>query len=219
MSFTSPIVPAIIPQSYDDLVAQVGKITGLPEVHVDVVDGVFVPSISWPYIGGDDVVRAFDLLAVFSLEVDLMVAKPLPAAEAWLKAGADQLVFHIETISVEAFKAFTDECKVSVGVSLNSATPLSQLHPYLPYADYIQCMGIASIGSQGQPFDESVIARLTQLQNEYPNLPLSIDGSVNQNTIPLLAPLKLPRLIVGSAIMGAADAKEAYHTLTTLAVA
>lgn len=217
MQISSPIIPAIIPQSYDDLVQQIEKIKGLPEVHVDVVDGVFVPSVSWPYEPSGDVVSARDLLAQFSLEVDLMVAKPLPAARAWLAAGADQLVFHVETISVEAFAEFTNDCPVSVGISCNNATPLAVLYEYLPHADYVQCMGIAVIGSQGQPFDESVIERLTQIHEQYPTMALAIDGSVNESTIPKLTHLGLSRFIVGSAIIKAEQPKEAYTKLTKLA--
>lgn len=216
MSITSPIIPAIIPTSYKDLVLQVTKLRGLPEVHVDVIDGIFAPATSWPYHDQADVTTAYELLAPFSLEVDLMVAKPLPAAKAWLKAGADQLVFHIETISVEAFKQFTFECPVSVGVSCSNSTPLQLLYPYLPFTDYVQCMGIATIGSQGQPFDESVLERLKQIQIKFPKLSLSIDGSINETTVPLLKDLKLSRYIVGSAIMNACEPKEMYRTLTAL---
>ena len=217
MSISSPIIPAIIPQSFADLVEQVQKIKGLPEVHIDVVDGVFTTTTSWPYSAGDDVTKALELLSVFSLEVDLMVAKPIPAAQAWLKAGADQLVFHIETISVDALKDFMQFCPVSVGVALNSATPLTQLYPYLGLVDYVQCMGIATIGSQGQPFDESVMARIAQLQKEFPNLLLSIDGSMNETTIPKVMAMGVKRIIVGSAVMGVVEPKVAYSKLTALA--
>lgn len=216
MQISSPIIPAIIPQSFDNLVLQVEKIKGLPEVHVDVVDGVFVPTVSWPYDPIGDVVQALALLSQFSLEVDLMVTKPLPAARAWLKAGADQLVFHVETISVEAFAEFTNDCPVSVGISCNNNTPLAVLYEYLPHADYVQCMGIATIGSQGQPFDESVIARLVEIRAQYPHLALAIDGSINEATIPKLTQLGLSRFIVGSAVIKAEHPKEAYAKLTKL---
>ncbi len=216
MQISSPIIPAIIPQSYDDLLAQVKKIHGLPEVHIDVVDGEFVPSKSWPYNAEADVTEARELLSVFSLEVDLMVAHPLPAARAWLLAGADQLVFHTETISVEAFAQFTDECPVSVGISCNNDTPLSVLSEYLPHADYVQCMGISKIGSQGQPFDESVIERINQIHKEYPKLALSIDGSVNEVTLPKLTKLGLFRFIIGSAVIKADNPKDAYTKLTKI---
>jgi pentose-5-phosphate-3-epimerase len=147
-----------------------------------------------------------------------MVAKPLPAAQAWLKAGADQLVFHVETVSVEAFKKFTDDCPVSVGISCNNGTPLSVLYGYLPHADYVQSMGIATIGSQGQPFDESVIARITQIKNDFPYLMQSIDGSINELTVPQLTSLGLSRFIVGSALIKAQHPKEVYIALTKLAL-
>ena len=216
MSITSPIIPAIIPTSYEDLVLQVTKLRGLPEVHIDVIDGIFAPAASWPYHDQADVTVAYELLAPFSLEVDLMAEKPIPAAHIWLKAGADQLVFHVETISVEAFKQFAFECPVSVGVACSNSTPLQLLYQYLPFTDYVQCMGIATIGSQGQPFDESVLERLKQIQIKFPKLPLSIDGSINETTILLLKDLKLSRYIVGSAIMNAREPKEMYRILTAL---
>jgi ribulose-phosphate 3-epimerase len=217
MQISSPIIPAIIPQSYDDLVLQVKKITSLPEVHVDVVDGVFVPSVSWPYSPEGDVVSARDLLARFSLEVDLMVSKPLPAAVAWLAAGADQLVFHVETISVEAFAQFVADCPVSVGIACNNSTPLAVLYDYVPHADYVQCMGIATIGSQGQPFDEGVIERMLQIRQQFPQMAIAIDGSINESTIPKLIPLGLARFIVGSAIIKAEHPRDVYAKLTQLA--
>jgi pentose-5-phosphate-3-epimerase len=217
MSITSPIIPAIIPQSYDDLVSAVHSLAGLPEVHVDVVDGVFAPNSSWPYTDSSNVAGVYSLLQAFSLEVDLMVDRPLVAAKDWLTAGADQLVFHIETISVESLKSFIEAHSVTVGVAISSPTPLEKLYPYLPFVDYVQVMGIAAIGTQGQPFDESVIARIKTLSAKFPNLPLSIDGSVNVVTLERLKLLPLARFIVGSAIMGAPDPKAAYVDLTKMA--
>lgn len=216
MQLSSPIIPAVIPQSFTNLEQMVGKLRGLPEIHVDVVDGKFVPATSWPYKENDDVTKAYALLQPFSLEVDLMVDNPLRAAEAWLKAGADQLVFHIETISVPVLENFTRTHGVTIGVSLNSATALETIYPYLPFVDYVQVMGIAHIGSQGQPFDETVLERIKILKETYPDLPLSIDGSINKETLPQLKSLGLHRYIVGSAIVGAANPKDAYEALSTL---
>lgn len=216
MSIASPIVPAVIPQSYADLVEQVETVRGVPEIHVDVVDGKFVPFVSWPYGDMDDVSVAHGLLERFSLEVDLMVENPMVAASAWLKAGADQLVFHIETISSERLQVFVHEQAVTVGVAISSATPLEKLYPYIPFVDYVQVMGIAQIGAQGQPFDESVIKRVNALAALYPHLPLSIDGSVNKETLVQLKTLPIQRFIVGSAIMKQTNPKEAYAELTKL---
>lgn len=216
MQLSSPIIPAIIPTSYDDLVQTVARLQGLPEVHVDVVDGKFVPSISWPYIENDDVRTAYEMLRPFSLEVDLMVENPLNVVQAWLEAGADQLVFHIETISVAQLEHFTQSHDVTVGVALSSETLLEELFPYLSFVEYVQVMGIAHIGAQGQPFDRSVIERIKTIKEKYPALPLSIDGSVNENTLSQLKDLGLHRFIVGSAIIGCSDPKRVYQDFTKL---
>ena len=212
---TSPIVPAIIPESFADLVRQVNILHGLPEVHVDVVDGIFVPAVSWPYKDSDQVTQAKDLLSVFSLEVDLMVKNPLLAATQWLKAGADQLVFHIETVDVDALTNFVLEHDVTIGVAISITTPTNDLYKYLAIADYIQIMGIEKIGYQGQAFSLRCLEKIKQIKQDFPNLPISVDGSVNVSTLPILAPYKLSRYIIGSGIMGAKDPQAAYLNFTT----
>ena len=213
----SPIVPAIIPQSFADLEAQIKKIIHVTEVHIDVVDGVFVPAVSWPYTTDNAIVAvAHDLLSIFSLEVDLMVEDQCGAAAAWLAAGADQLVFHAEVISPVVLAAFRTDHDVTVGIASLNSFPLEQLYQYFPLVDYVQVMGIAEIGTQGQPFDETVLARIAQIQKDFPNMPISIDGSMNSATLPHIIPLNLSRIIVGSAIMGQPDPLASYHELVTL---
>ncbi len=216
MQLSSPIVPAVIPKSLEDLVSRIQQLQGLPEIHVDVVDGKFAPAVSWPYNDNADVTMAYELLCPFSLEVDLMVEKPLPAAEAWLTAGADQLLFHIETIAASSLENFTHAHNVTVGVALSSATPVENLFPYLSFVEYVQVMGIAHIGTQGQPFDSTVIERIKTIQEKYPTMPISIDGSVNATTLLELKNLGLHRFIVGSAIVGTPNPKKSYQELTEL---
>ena len=211
---TSPIIPAVIPTSLADLQQSLVKLSGLPELHLDVVDGLFVPFTSWPYHENASPKLAKELLDVFSLEVDLMVNDPLTAGSDWLLAGADQLVFHVETISLSAFKDFADNTNLTVGISANNDTDFAILREYLAVADYVQVMGIKTIGSQGQPFDARALDRISLLRNDFPTLPISIDGSVNAETLPMLARLKLNRYIVGSAIIKQTDPILAYKTLT-----
>jgi len=215
--FTSPIIPAIIPSTLSDLRQLVSRLAGLPEIHLDVVDGIFVPFISWPYNSQELPMVAKESLDVFSLEVDLMVSKPLSAAHNWIEAGADQLVFHVETISLASFKDFTDNTNMTVGISSNNDTDFNILKEYLPYADYVQVMGIGAIGTQGQPFDVRALDRIVMIRENFPDLAISIDGSVNAETLPTLASLKLNRYIVGSAIMKHDDPILAYKKFTTMA--
>jgi len=215
--FTSPIIPAIIPSTLSDLRQLVSRLAGLPEIHLDVVDGIFVPFISWPYNNQELPRVAKESLDVFSLEVDLMVNKPLAAAHNWIEAGADQLVFHVETISLASFKDFTDNTNMTIGISSNNDTDFNIIKEYLPYADYVQVMGIGAIGTQGQPFDVRSLNRIAMIRENFPNLAISIDGSVNAETLPKLVSLKLNRYIIGSAIIKQDDQILAYKKFTTMA--
>ena len=211
-----PIVPAIIPVSAAQLTNTLAQLAFSPEVHVDVVDGVFVPSISWPYNPTGDPQTTKLVTDGFTLEVDLMVEQPLEAADAWLAAGADMLVFHVETISLEAFKRFAQSTNISIGVCALNGTPLETLFSYLEVADYVQVMGIAKIGAQGQPQDARVFERIAAIRTQFPNLPICVDGSVNTQTIARLAKAGVNRFICGSAIVGNPDPKAAHAELSAI---
>lgn len=211
-----PIVPAIIPKSANHLVGTLSKLTFSPEIHVDVVDGKFVPFTSWPYEPSGKPKEVHKTTDGFTLEVDLMVENPLLASDAWLEAGADMLVFHIETIPLPAFKRFVDSTRISIGICALNDTPLSDLLPYVEVADYIQLMGIAKIGSQGQSFDERVLERIAELKIKFPKHPITIDGSVNKETIAKIAKAGANRFICGSAIVGAPDPYIAHRELSAL---
>ncbi len=215
---TSPIIPAIIPDSADAVAHFIQSLPGVPEIHVDAVDGVFVPFSSWPHLPAGMPDEVLTICEAVTLAVDLMVAEPLPAARAWLRAGADMLVFHIETITPKALQLFAEETAVTIGVAANNDTPNEALLPYLKTADYVQVMGIAAIGAQGQPFDERALLRIKWLREQDTAMVISIDGSVNADTLPMLLTHNLDRYIVGSAISRATDPKVAYKAFSAQAL-
>ncbi len=208
-----PIVPAIIPKSALLLRSTLEQLKFSPEIHVDVVDGKFVPFISWPYEPIGNAVEVKQSTDSYTLEVDLMVKDPLPVAKEWIKAGADMLVFHVETISYEDFLDFVTTTSVSVSISALNDTPMEVFKPYIKVADAIQLMGIASIGAQGLPLDERVFARIEELKREFPHHPITIDGSVNMATIKRLDEAGADRFICGSAIVATSDPHLAYQKL------
>lgn len=214
---SSPIVPAVIPKSLLDLQTQLTTLGPVPELHLDMVDGIFVPYTSWPYSEAGNVASVKALLAAYTLEVDLMIQNPLEAASSWVSAGADRLIFHTETISVATFTQFALTSGVTVGVAASNDTSFDDLEPYLAVADFVQVMGIAQIGAQGQPLDTRCLERLAQLAEHFPRLPRSLDGSVNADTLPGLLLLKLDRYIMGSAVMSAVDPHTAYLNFSQLA--
>jgi ribulose-phosphate 3-epimerase len=211
-----PIVPALIPQSEAEAIETLQALRFCPEVHLDVVDGTFSSAVSWPYTPAGQPVSIQQYSDQFSLEVDLMVADPLSAAVDWVTAGADRLVFHVETISLENFKNFEAFTHVSVGVSAHGDTPIGTLLAYAEFADYIQLMGISEIGSQGQPFDETVFEKIAAVQAAYPDKSITVDGSVNEHTITKLTAAGVDRFVVGSAITLQSDPALAHKTLSLL---
>ncbi len=216
MSISSRIVPALIPTSDQSIRDFTECLLGVPEIHIDVVDGNFVPFTSWPYVPTGTPMTVKTTLDAFTLEVDLMVQNPLIAADDWIRAGADMVVFHVETIPLASFSRFIEQSSITVGVAAHNDTPLDILLPYVAVADYVQVMGIASIGAQGQSFDERVFDRVTAIVAAYPDTLISIDGSMNEDTIPRLESLPVHRVIVGSAITKATDPRLAYDALSDL---
>lgn len=212
----APLVPAIIPKSRAELLAYAETLTFAPELQLDLVDGNFVPSISWPYDPPGDPQSVQAQLARYTLEIDLMVADPIIAAEDWLAAGADMLVFHVETLSLDDFRSFATTATVSVGASAHGDTTLDELSEYVAHADYIQLMGIRDIGAQGQPFDDTVLDKIRELKRRFPEKSITIDGSVNAETIGLLSQAGADRFASGSAIVLQPDPKAAYAALTAL---
>lgn len=145
-----------------------------------------------------------------------MVNEPLKSAESWIEAGADMLVFHVESISLPDFKQFMKSAPATVGVSALNDTPMEIFLPYIEMADGVQLMGIAKIGAQGQPFDQMVFERIKQIKQRFPLKPITIDGSVNKHTIKKIKETGVNRLIVGSAIVLADEPYEAYSELINI---
>lgn len=211
-----PIVPAIIPESAEQVKTLLGQLSFVREIQLDLVDGVFVSQASWPYAPNGEPFEVKQMTDTFTLEVDLMVAKPIKAAEAWVKAGADMLVFHVESLPLEVFKQYAERATVSIGVAAHGDTSLDTLCEYAQHADYVQLMGIKEIGAQGSAFDEATIEKVQAVRRAFPRMMISVDGSVNQQTIKKLKQAGVNRFIVGSAIVKQADMRAAYNELSAL---
>ena len=230
------IIPAIMPTSYDDLLEKATRVKGLvPLAQIDIMDGRFVKSKSWPYrearvasephflamVKQDELLPYFDEL---DYEIDLMIAAPEVHIDEWLPLGASRLIFHIESIEDKELFWSHDIWKegardiggskvIEIGLALNSSTPFSEIETYLGKVDLIQCMGIEKIGYQGEPFDERVLEVINKIRVAMPNLPISVDGGVSFETAPLLKAAGASRLVSGSLVFGADDMKQAIEDL------
>lgn len=221
----SLVVPAVLPSSRKDLeekLALFAKIPSVSRVQIDIVDGKFASPASWPYtepaefrsmVGHCEMLPYLDR---FEYEIDLMCLDAEKAAGAWLALGASRLTFHAESTanlprllaSIRKQYGTGDGFApglVSFGLALNSASDLALIETSLADIEYVQCMGIARIGRQGQPLDESVFGKVRVFRNRHPNIPLQVDGGVSFLNAEKLVALGVTNLVIGSAILRAKD--------------
>jgi len=218
------IIPAIMPKDYENLDEMMSLFVGVvPLVQLDIMDGKFVPARTWPYPRDPH----FDAISIeeegmprweeINFEVDLMIENPELAVPRWVSAGASRIIVHIESMKdFEKIRGAVPMGLIELGLAINTETPLSTLDPYLDRIDFIQCMGIAHIGFQGQPFDERVLDTVKTIHAARPDLPISIDGSVNFDTARRLVDAGATRLVSGSAILEADDFTQAVAHLVNL---
>lgn len=212
------IIPAIIPESIDHLRDTFEMIVPpAHEVQIDIVDGKFVPFTSWPYRGNGSVMLLRKLTDVAIIEVDLMIQSPEIAIPLYVKAGVQKVVVHLETVrDLCEIIMHRDSIGFELGMAISNTTPLEVLTSACVNAEYVQLMGIKDIGSQGQPFHTEVLTRIKQLKSRFPDLVVSIDGSVNETTLPLLLEAGADRFVSGSAILKADDPIAAFERLSAL---
>ena len=212
------IIPALLPSSLSELRRDLASLVAVHELQIDLVDGDFVPFTSWPYEPLGDIAEITDDISTHTVEVDLMVYEQLAMANACASIGVQTLIFHIAGVTLQEVAGFADaHPDVSVAVALIGDTPLEHFEPYAEFVDMVQLMGIAKIGAQGMPFDDRVLDRIRSLRSNYPQLTISIDGSMNERTIPLAREAGADRFVVGSALLQASDRIAQFNALNELA--
>jgi ribulose-phosphate 3-epimerase len=218
------VIPAILPQNFSELDEKMTLMKGaVPLVQIDVCDGKFVPSQSWPYKKHDENFeailheeRGMPCWEDLEFEMDLMIKEPEREVLQWIAVGASRIIIHIE--STENIQKCIDELRdlVEIGLAINVETPIEKLAPFIDQVQFVQCMGIAKIGFQGQPFDERVLGKISELRNSYPELIISVDGGVNLETAPRLVAAGATRLVSGSAIFESDNFVETIEKMESL---
>jgi len=212
----SIVVPAVLPSSEQDLEEKLvlfDSFSAVSRIQIDVVDGRFVSPASWPYTAPLELLtwvarkKMFPRLDRFEYEIDLMCLDAERAAEAWLALGATRLTFHAESTTnlprllASARKRYGTF--ISFGLALNLASDLALVEQNIVDIEYVQFMGIARIGRQGQPFDERVFEKVRVFHARHPDIPLQIDGGVSLESAKKLVALGVSNLVVGSALLSA----------------
>ena len=203
------VSPSILSADFVNLERDIRSLTsaGADYVHVDVMDGLFVPNITI----GIPVVAAIRKITELPLDVHLMIDRPLRYVDDFCKAGSDILTIHVEADSEEntlaALKRIR-ELGVKAAISVKPKTPAQAVLPFLPYCDLILVMTVEP-GFGGQSFMEDMMPKLKEIRSyidaENPDCELEVDGGINEKTALICRENGANVLVAGSAYFKAAD--------------
>lgn len=206
------IAPSILSADFSCLEKEIKKVetAGADLIHIDVMDGHFVPNITI----GPIVVKFLRKVTRLPLDVHLMIENPLDFVDAFIDVGSDMITVHIETVSVKKIKQLKLKLRqknVKLGVSLNPDTGLEKLKGLLDTVDFILVMSVFP-GFGGQRFIASVLPKIKKLRAMFAK-DISVDGGVNDKVAALLINAGANVLASGSYIFGAKSPKRAMERI------
>ncbi len=182
-------------------------------IHIDVMDGVFVPNISF----GFPVLKSVVQHATKVIDVHLMIVNPEKYVEQFAAAGADIVVFHVEaTDNPRAIINQIKGCKTKAGISIKPHTPVSVIEPLLPLLDVVLVMSVEP-GFGGQSFNEGAVNKVRELRSMIDRCGskaiIEVDGGVNANNAGILFEAGAEALVAGSSVFSAEDPRAAIEEL------
>lgn len=209
------IVPSILSADFTRLgdAVKEAEAAGVDRVQIDIMDGRFVPNITF----GPLAVRALRPLTRLTLEVHLMVTPPEDFIDAFAEAGADTLIVHQEATphlhrAIQRIHAHGKKA----GVAINPSTPASMLSEVLDSLQLVLVMTV-NPGFGGQEFIPETLGKLRQLRRTFAerglDCELEVDGGIHHQTAPLAVSAGANVLVAGSAVFGASGVKQAVEDL------
>ena len=206
------IAPSILSADFSCLNKEIKKVeaAGADLIHVDVMDGHFVPNITV----GPVVVKFIRKITKLPLDVHLMIENPEKFIDAFVEAGADMITVHIEAVSIQGIRAISLKLKkkeIKLGISLNPSTPLFKIQKALKLLDFVLVMSV-NPGFGGQDFIPSAAHKIKQLRSVF-DKDISVDGGINNQTAKLVIDAGANILAVGSHIFNSKNYKKTIRSL------
>jgi ribulose-phosphate 3-epimerase len=206
------LVPSILSADFANLASEIRQVTnaGAKMVHLDVMDGHFVPNITL----GPPVVAWIRKCTEAFLDTHLMITHPEQYAEAFVKAGANNITFHIETVKDPAdFIRRLRDFGVTVGVTLNPPTPVKTIEKVAVLCDMVLVMTV-NPGFGAQEFMDTAAKKCRQVRDIVgPNVRIEVDGGINSKTIAIARDYGADTFVAGNAIFAHLDRAAAIKSL------
>ena len=204
-SASPSILPSMLLCDFGNLEKEIQLLesAGVDALHLDVMDGVFVPNFTY----GMTIVKAFRESTKLPIDVHLMLVNPEKYVEQFFEAGADIITIHAE--AVEDARPVLDQIRklgAASGIAINPATPVSKIKDAIPHADMALVMSV-NAGFGGQSFNEDVLGKFEEIRGCQggEEILLQIDGGINKGTVSTAAENGAQLLVVGSAIFRQPD--------------
>ncbi|HDS84810.1 MAG TPA: ribulose-phosphate 3-epimerase [Phycisphaerales bacterium] len=209
---TFQIAPSILSADFARLASEIAEVTaaGIEVVHLDVMDGHFVPNLTF----GPPVVAWIRKCTDAVLDTHLMMTDPESYAERFVEAGSDHITFHIETVSDPAgFVRTLHDLGVSAGVTLNPDTPVEAVEPVAPLCDMVLVMTV-NPGFGGQSFMDRAAQKCIRLRQIVgPDVRIEVDGGIDPTTAGTVKRYGADTFVAGNAIFGQSDRAAAIHAI------
>jgi ribulose-phosphate 3-epimerase len=209
--------------SYEQMKNKISLLKGhIPTIQIDLCDGRFTPSVTWPFNSGgfedfhfDRILNEAEGLPFWEevdFELDLMLLNAVEDFDKYLKLGPKGIIFHVEAQpDIEEFKNFLEGIDVyvrdvtQIGIAFKPGTPLETIYPLVNTVDFVQIMGNDKIGAAGVTLDEKVYGIIKTLREKYSDLPIEVDIGITMETAPKLVEAGATKLVAGSAIFNSGD--------------
>jgi ribulose-phosphate 3-epimerase len=204
------IAPSILSADFSRLAEEIRDVekSGCDILHIDVMDGHFVPNLTI----GPPVIKWIRKATQLPLDVHLMIDEPLRYLDEFRKAGSDWLTIHVEaTQQIEKTLETIKKSGAKTGMSLRPKTSVETLMPYLKDLDLILVMTVEP-GFGGQSFMPEMVEKIKHLRPRFSGL-ISVDGGINAETAPLTVQAGADILVAGTAIFGPSDRSKAIRAL------